>query len=175
MAGQTESVAPAHIRTQAQNLSQVYQEGIVAGLLGAAAVALCHLIVDVFAGHPLFTPTVIGTALFRGGQGLDAPHALPVSFDMVIVATWVHVLVFAIIGGAASRLLAVAEARPNVGFGILLLFVFFECGFVVAATVVAHPILHVLAWPAVLVGNLLAAIVMTAYFWHRHPHLKIEP
>ena len=41
-----------------------------------------------------------------------------------------HGLIFIVIGGIASRLLGVAEHNPNVGFGILLLFVVFEFGFV---------------------------------------------
>ena len=175
MTGQSESLSHPGLGTKTQDLTKIYQEGIIAGMLGAATVAVWHLILDAINGHPLFTPTVIGTALFRGGQGLDAPQTLAVSFEMVVVATWVHFLVFAIIGGAASRLLAVAEERPNVAFGIILLFVIFEFGFLIAAVAVAQPILHALAWPAVLVGNILAALVMTVYFWRRHPHLTIEP
>lgn len=175
MTGRSESLSHPRLRTATQDLTKVYQEGIVAGMLGAATVAVWHLIIDTISGHPLFTPTVIGTALFRGGQGLDSPQTLAVSFEMVVVATWVHFLVFAIIGGAASRLLAVAEQRPNVGFGIILLFVIFEFGFLIAATAVAQPVLHALAWPAVLVGNVLAALVMAVYFWRHHPHLTIEP
>jgi hypothetical protein len=175
MTGPSESVARSPLDTHAPNLTQVYQEGFVAGLVGASTVALWHLIIDTIEGHPLFTPTVIGTALFRGGQGLDSPQTLAVSLQMVIVATWIHFLVFAIIGGAASRLLAVAEQRPNAGFGIILLFVIFEFGFLVVATTVAQPVLHALAWPSILVGNVLAAVTMTLYFWRRHPHLKIEP
>jgi len=62
-----------------------------------------------------------------------------------------------------------------VGFGILLLFVIFEFGFVGAALVFAEPILRALAWPSVLVGNLLAAAVMAAYFWRQHATLRISP
>jgi hypothetical protein len=175
MTGHSDSLTHPGVGTQASDLTKVYQEGIVAGMLGAATVALWHLILDTVNGHPLYTPTVMGTALFRGGLGLESPHTLQVSFEMVVVATWVHFLVFALIGGAASRLLAVAEQRPNVGFGVILLFVVFECGFLVATMAVAQPMLHALAWSAVLVGNLLAAVVMAVYFWRRHPHLKIAP
>jgi hypothetical protein len=53
--------------------------------------------------------------------------------------------------------------------------VIFEFGFVGAAFIFAEPILQVLAWPAVLVGNLLAATGMAGYFWRHHPNLTIEP
>jgi hypothetical protein len=157
------------------DLSGVYGEGIVAGLLGAAVIALWFLIVDTINGHPLYTPTVLGTALFRGGTGLDHPETLPVSFEMVLMFTWVHCLVFAALGGIAARMLAFAEHTANVGFGIVLLFVVFEFGFVAVTMVLAENVLRSLAWPAVLVGNLLAAAVMAGYFWRRHPNLHIEP
>lgn len=156
-------------------LSGVYGEGIVAGLLGAATIALWFLIVDTLNGRPLYTPTVLGTALFHGGAGLDHPDTLPISYEMVMLFTWVHALVFAAVGGIASRLLAFAEHTANVGFGIVLLFVVFEFGFVAVTMILAENVLSSLAWPAVLVGNLLAAAVMGAYFWRRHPNLHIEP
>lgn len=156
-------------------LSSVYGEGIVAGLLGAATVALWFLIVDTINGRPLYTPTVLGTAVFHGGAGLEHPETLPISFEMVMLFTWVHALLFAAVGGVAARLLAFAEHTANVGFGIILLFVIFEFGFVAVTMILAEGALSSLAWPAVLVGNLLAAGVMGAYFWRRHPNLQIEP
>ena len=69
--------------------------------------------------------------------------------------------------------LCVKEAES--GFGILLLFVVFEFGFIIAAMSVAQPVLRALNWSAILVGNLLAAAAMTVYFWRRHPHMRIEP
>src|SRR5262245_6941792 len=175
MAGR-EVIAASHRPTARESdLSAVYGEGIVAGLLGAATIALWFLIVDTVNGRPFYTPTVLGTAVFRGGAGLDHPDTLPISFEMVMLFTWVHALVFAVIGGVAARLLAFAEHTQNVGFGIVLLFVVFEFGFVAVSMVFAEDVLSSLAWPTVLVGNLLAAAVMGAYFWRRHPNLEIEP
>jgi hypothetical protein len=156
-------------------VESVYQEGLVAGLLGAAAIAVWFLVLDSVAGRPFRTPTILGTAIFRGGQGLASPEGVPVSFEMVLLYTWVHALVFWVIAGVAARLLAVAERQPNAGFGILLLFVVLEFGFLVVALLFAEPVLHALTWPAILGGNLLAALVMGAYFWRRHPDLRIFP
>ena len=89
--------------------------------------------------------------------------------------TWVHVLGFLVIGVIAARLLALAESDANFGFGVLLLFVVFEFGFVVVSMVFAEPILRAIAWPAVLSGILLAAAAMAATFWRRHPSLQINP
>jgi hypothetical protein len=175
MTGRETAVAPHRPTARESELSSVYGEGIVAGLLGAATVALWFLVVDTFNGHPFYTPTVLGTAVFRGGAGLAHPQTVQVSFEMVLLFTWVHALVFAAVGGIAARLLAFAEHTANVGFGIVLLFVIFEFGFVAVTMIFAEDVLRSLAWPAVLVGNLLAAAVMGAYFWRRHPNLIIEP
>ncbi len=170
--GATNSALP---RSDTEEISKLYLEGIVAGVIGAATIAIWFLILDTVNGRPLYTPTVLGTALFRRGAGLASPESLPISFEMVLLYTWVHGLVFAVIGGVASWLLRLAERNPNLGFGILLLFVVFEFGFLAVATLVEGRILQALAWPAILLGNLLAAAAMAGYFWRRHPHLTIRP
>ncbi|MBI2461045.1 MAG: hypothetical protein HYV61_06065 [Candidatus Rokubacteria bacterium] len=167
--------SPAPAETEAAETSRLYLEGIVAGLLGAGTIAVWFLIVDTMQGRPFYTPTVLGTMLFRRGEGLVSPESLSASLEMVLMYTWVHGLVFGVLGGIASRLLAVAEKKPDLGFGILLLFVVFEFGFVTVAWVVAEPVLRALTWPAVLVGNLLAAAAMAGYLWRRHPQLRIRP
>lgn len=165
------ATAPTTPETRTVSL---YQEGMIAGLLGAATIALWFLIVDSLNGRPLYTPTVLGTALFRRGAAVPPADVLP-DFEMVWMFTWVHGLAFAAIGGIAARLLGLAERHPSAGFGILLLFVVFEFGFIAAAMLFAEPVLRALAWPAVLVANMLAAAVMGGYFWLRHPSLSVRP
>jgi hypothetical protein len=175
MAVQSNSTSTPLVTAPRSEISNVYREGIAAGLLGAATVALWFFILDIFSGRPFYTPTVLGTALFRHGIGLDQPQTLPVSLEMVLLYTWVHGMAFCVIGGLAAKLLALAEGNLNVGFGILLFFVIFEFGFVATAFIFAEPILQLLAWPTVLVGNLLAAVGMATYFWRRHPNMIIRP
>lgn len=171
----TDAAASTTIPSNAPaGVSRLYQEGMIAGVAAAATVAVWFFILDVFHGRPLYTPTVLGSALFRHGVG-PPPEGPPISFEMVVMFTWVHGLVFAAIGGVASRLLGLAERNPNVGFGILLLFVVFQAAFTVAALLFAEPILHALTWPAILVANLLAAGAMGLYFWRRHPNLRVSP
>ncbi len=153
----------------------VYAEGVLVGLAGAAAIALWFFVIDVLQGRPLYTPTVLGTALFRGGRGLEDPAHLAVSLEMVISFTWVHALVFLILGMGTARLVASVERNPSLGFGVVLLFVVLQYGFLQVSMVVAEPVLHALAWPAVLGGNLLAAAAMVAVIRWRHPTLAIEP
>jgi hypothetical protein len=175
MIGQVEARQEERPESRVERAEGVSQEGLIAGVLGAAVIAVWFLIIDTVAGRPLHTPTILGTAIFRGGAGLASPETVPVSLEMVVLYTWVHALVFCVIGGVAARLLAVAERQPNAGFGILLVFVVFEFGFLVVTLLFAEPVLHVLTWPAILGGNLLAALAMGAFFWRRHPTLQIFP
>jgi hypothetical protein len=175
MIGSTDATSVERGDTHVNLQESVYEEGLVAGLLGAATIAVWFLILDSLAGRPFRTPTILGTAIFRGGHGLTSAESVPVSFEMVVLYTWVHALLFWVIAGVAARLLRVAERQPNAGFGILLLFVVFEFGFVATTLLFAEPVLHALTWPAILVGNLLAALVMGVYFRRRHPDLQIVP
>lgn len=171
MTAQTGATAPT---TSESRTALLAQEGMIAGLIGAATVALWFLVVDALAGRPLYTPTVLGTALFRRGVGPPLAE-VPLDLEMVGMFTWVHGLVFLAIGGAVARLLGYVERHPSAGFGILMLFVFFEFGFIAAAMLFAEPVLHALAWPAVLVANLLAAAAMGGYFRRRHRNLSVSP
>jgi hypothetical protein len=175
MTAKQDMAKPAASENTAAGTSKVYEEGIVAGLIGATTIAVWFLILDTIQGRPLYTPTVLGTALFRGVAALTSPESLPVSFEMVLWFTWVHVLLFVVIGGAATGLLRLAERDPNFGFGIALLLVVFMFGFIGVSLAFAEEVLHALAWPAILVGNLLAAGAMAWYLWRRHPQLTIWP
>jgi hypothetical protein len=175
MAVQSKTTRGPFVTAPSSEISNVYREGIVAGILGAATIALWFLILDIFSGRPFYTPSLLGSALFRRGIALDRPETLSVSFEMVLLYTWVHCMVFCVIGGLASKLLALAERNLDLGFGIFLLFVVFEFGFVGAAFIFAEPVLHALTWPAILIGNLMAAAAMAIYFSRRRPNLTIEP
>ena len=153
----------------------VYLEGIRAGLVGASVIALWFLLVDTFAGRPLYTPTVLGAALFHGGAGIENESAVTPSLELVAGFTWVHYLVFMLIGIGAARLMALAERNPSLGFGIVLFFAVFEFGFLLVSMVFAEGVLQRLAWPAVVVGNLLAAIGMGLVLWRGHRQLDIQP
>lgn len=150
------------------------KDGVIAGLLGAAVTALWFLIVDAVNGRPLYTPTLLGAALFHTASGLGL-ETLPVSLDMVALYTVAHGVVFAAIGSFASRLLAVAQRHPEVGFGILLLFVIFEFAVTVSPVLFAPAVVRALTWPALLFANVLATAVMAGYLWQCQPGLRIEP
>lgn len=158
-----------------ENTSAIYIEGIIAGLIGAAILAAWFLIIDTLNGRPLYTPTLLGSALFRSNHAAWELQTIAVSVEMTLMYTWIHLLIFIGVGGGASWLLYYAESNANLGFAILLLFVIFVFGFVGVAFLVAEPVLGLLAWPAVLVGNLLAAAGMANYLFYRHRSMTILP
>ena len=150
-------------------------DGTVAGLLGAATIALWFLVVDTFRGHPLYTPSLLGTALFRGRDAIASPETHAISLLMVVLFTLAHGLIFVLIGQIAARLIRLAEKNANYGFGIILLLVFVLSGFFFVSMIFASELIHALTWPAVLAGNLLAVAAMTVYFARRHPGFRMLP
>jgi hypothetical protein len=174
MSTRIEALEPAVVAHE-RELTHAYAEGIRAGLVGAVTIALWFALLDLMRGRPLYTPTLLGTAIFRGGAGLDDPTTLAPSLEMVLSFTWIHMLAFLLVGMAAARLLVAAEHNSHMGFGILLLFFIFESAFLGACMLFAEPVLQALAWPAVVVGNLLAALAMAAVFWRGHRNIVIDP
>lgn len=150
-----------------------YLDGLIAGIIGAAIVAIWFLFLDTVSGLPLYAPTVLGNALFQGAEDPLSTEAVPVSLKLTVMYTWVHGLGFVILGEIAACFLLLTGKNPDLGF-FLLLFVILEFGFVGIALLFAQPVLQELAWPTVLVGNLLAAAGMVVYLRLRHPNSAIR-
>jgi hypothetical protein len=158
---------PAATQSSGRSLaSQVLEDGFFVGVIGAAVVALWYLLLDTIAGRPLFTPSLLGSILFRGATDVSN-----VTIDPATVAwyTAVHVLAFLGVGLVASWLAAQFEKFPQVGIVMLFLFVIFESAFFFFAIAVGRNLLGVLGVWTVAVANLLAAAAMAAYLWWRHP------
>jgi hypothetical protein len=145
--------------------NRAVREGIWAGLLGAAAVALWFLVYDTAAGMPLRTPALLGAALFHG---LREPSALQITLPLVLQYTIVHGAAFVAFGIAAAGLLALADREPRVLFALVMLFCCFEVFFAAMLTILAEWLLEAMPWWTILGGNLLAAIVMLGFFFREH-------
>ena len=148
----------------------IYFDGLIAGIIGAAVIAIWFLFLDTVSGLPFYAPTVLGTALFLGPEDLASTEPVQLSLNLTLMYTWVHVLAFVMLGEIAAYLLFLTGQNPNLGFCIFL-FALLELGFVGTVFVFAEPVLDQLAWPAVMLGNLLAAAAMTCYFRLRQTNL----
>lgn len=144
------------------------REGITAGVLGATCVAVWFLVVDIAAGHPLYTPATLGAAVlsFFGPAGSEGT-ALQVAFY-----TLVHFAAFIGFGIVITTIVHAAARVPAVLIGVLLLFVAFELGFHGFVALLAQsPRFEPIAWYQIFAANLVAAVVMGGYLWRTHPNL----
>lgn len=136
----------------------VLREGVVAGLIGAAVLALWFLLIDTIEGEPLRTPRMLAVAFLKAPAGAPA----------VLTYTIAHGVAFALFGIVASVLIAGAEREPMFVFALVILFTAFEVFFFAAIVIGARWVLAELASWTIFVGNLLAAASMLAYFYHGH-------
>ena len=63
-------------------------DGVIAGVIGATVIAVWFFIVDLVQGRPLYTPTVLGTALFGGENGLTGRDPFHASWETTLMFTW---------------------------------------------------------------------------------------
>src|SRR5712692_1443974 len=147
-------------------LSRILREGFIAGLIGAGAVALWFLVVDVIAGRPFFTPAMLGSAVF---WGVHDPAHVVIEYSRIIGYTMIHVSAFIVVGVVAAAL--AAEVAPPTLYLVIVFFAVFEFGFYVTVAILAQPLLGSLAWWNVAIGNAIAGLGMGYYLWHVHPKI----
>lgn len=150
---------PAHDR--------MWRDGIVAGLMGAAGVAVWFLAVDTISGRPFYTPVLLGRAVLGVlGRGIESHGTL----FFVLGYTLLHVIAFTVVGCIGSSLLVASRSVPQVAVGVVFFFAVFEVGFYLLAVFLSEPaILGGLAWYQVVAANLVASGVMGTYLLRRHP------
>lgn len=151
------------------DVPRILREGFLAGLIGAAAVAVWFLLVDTIAGRPFFTPAMLGSAVFWGARD---PGAIEIAFPAVVGYTMIHVLAFLVVGVVAAAMASIVESFPSTLFLVVVFFAIFEFGFYLVVAIMARPLLGALAWWAVAVGNLIAALGMGYYLWRLHPSIR---
>ena len=149
--------------------NSVVREGIITGLIGAGVVAGWFLLFDILRGRPFFTPGALGSALFLGASTVDA---VSVNAATVIGYSVLHIVAFAVMGFFAAAIVTAAENAPPLILGAVMVFAVFEAFFMGLLAMVAEFLLGDVAWWAIAVGNVLAAVVMGWYLWERHPKLR---
>ncbi len=148
----------------------ILREGTAAGVIGATCIAAWFFVIDLIAGHPLFTPATLGRAFFAVLRPTppDIPQAVQIG-----VYTVFHYAAFIVVGTIAASVARAAHREPALLLGFVILFVAFEVGFyaLVAILQQATP-LGALAWYQVMAGNVIAAAAMGFYIWRAHPALR---
>ena len=145
--------------------TSVLREGLLAGLAGAAAVALWFFVHDLLAGEPLRTPALLGAALFGG---IRQPSAAGVHAALVLKYTVVHVVVFALFGWLVAGLLALSDREKRIRLAVFMLFCCWQVVTLVGLVGFAAWLHEPLPWWSVLGANLVAMGAMLAVYGRRH-------
>jgi hypothetical protein len=150
----------------------VVREGVVAGLIGATAVAVWFLILNAVAGRDLlYTPTTLGRGLFS----VLGPIGTESDLVHMVAYTAFHYVAFVLVGLLVAFVVHRAENHPVILALFLLAFVILEVGFYGLTAILADDaVLGEMAWYQIGLANLIAALLMGAYIWRRHPALGRE-
>jgi hypothetical protein len=139
-----------------QRFRGVVPRGIVAGLLGATALAFWFLIIDGSQGEPFKTPAFLAGALLGTGD-------ISRSLGPVLLYTFIHYTAFIGVGLVVSWTLSKIYTAPNVFLGFVLGFALFDIVFYTSLSVTGVDVIAELGWPAVLAGNLIAGVILMGF------------
>jgi len=143
----------------------VVREGIVAGLIGAAVVAIWFFVFDLMRGKPFLTPTLLGSMVFFG---VKTPVGLEPALGPIVGYTILHGLAFIAFGIVAATMMAMSEREPALFIGFVILFACFEVFFFGMLSVLGRAAQAALVWWSVLIGNLLASVAMIWFFFRKY-------
>jgi len=146
------------------------REGIIAGFLGATAIAVWFAIVDMVAAHPFHTPDLLGRGLI---SILGKPPSMPdTMMTHVLSYTLFHYAAFALVGVILAWVIHKSAQTPAILAGFLVLFVVIQIGAYGLAGLFTESEFGSLAWYQIFIANLIATAVMGWFMWTRHPGLK---
>lgn len=146
-----------------------FRRGLVAGVVGAAAVAVWFFALDLMAGRPYHTPAALGSALFLGAA---SPEEVRTSLGVVAAYSVVHLSAFVIVGLLFEWVASTVERTPALWIVFALGFIVMEAVFVPTAGLAGVWVMRELSWWAVGIGNLVSVAVMGWWIWRAHPALR---
>lgn len=145
------------------------REAISTGLIGAAAVALWFLVIDLLRGRAFMTPSILGQVLLFGQT---TPNQEIIYWPAVAAYTGLHVAMFLLFGALLTKLVFLADRHGIFRFAIVMLlfaFMFFAWGVLgmfFTGTQGLFPFWSVLS------ANALAVVSMGWYLFRHHPALR---
>ena len=145
------------------------REGVITGFIGATAIAVWFLIVDMIGGHALYTPDFLGQGLISVLGKASMPDTM---FAHVAVYTVFHYAAFILVGVLLTVIVHQAARTPGILAGLLVALVIMTMGFYMIAAAFAHSALGGLAWAQIFIANIIAAGLMLGYLWRTHPLLS---
>jgi ABC-type sugar transport system permease subunit len=137
-------------------------QGALAGVFGASLLAAWFLYLDTVHGRPLFTPTLLATALLHG-EGAQAPQTFLGSLWLTLLFTVLHGLAFVAVGIGVAYLLERFALFRTRALIILLIFGVLCLGFFAVGANISALGPEGIAMRDALIGNAIAALAMGAY------------
>lgn len=152
--------------------AQVFTQGLVAGLIAYAAVALFFFLVNAIGGRsPFHTAAVLGSALF---YGVGDATTVVIEPGPIIAYNGLHLIVSLVAGTIGAWLFYETERHHWLWY---LVFFIFLAGFVyslVFVGVLSAEISELVAWPAVAVANVIWVVALGGYLLYQHRGLIRE-
>jgi hypothetical protein len=153
----------------AERSHSIASEGTDVGIIGGLAVAIWFLILDIIAGRPLMTPSLLGQVVLMGDSTPDTSNIV---FGAILLYTAFHFVVFALIGMGLVALVHWGTENPIVRYALLPVFLAFEVIFYGLLEVLSERTGELFPFWAVVTANTLAALSMGLYLWIRHPAFR---
>ena len=135
-------------------------EGTDVGLIGGLAVAVWFFILDLLAGHPFQTPSLLGQMVLLGDLTPDPTH---LAFGAILFYTAFHFIVFSLFGMGLVALVHWGIENPVVRYALLPVFLAFEVLFYGFRGIFSEQTHALFPFWAVVSANTLAAVCMAAY------------
>lgn len=160
------SASPAAREPIPSPTANLLYEAFYGGAFGGSVIALFFLIIDFFKGQPLWTPSLVGTALFTGAD----PHTVAlVRYDMVAYFTIVHFAAFGLLGAFISRL---SHRSRLIDQHVLVMagavFLVLTAAILLGDALLMHGIVSAIGTASVLIGNAITGLVMAAFMQSAH-------
>lgn len=164
--------APAPRPTERPADRSVVQEGLRAGTVAAAGVALLFAAMDLTRGEPLATPVLLGSAV---GRALGVAVMAGSASGAVLGYSVLHLAAFVAIATAVAAVVRRARGDASVLAAALLLVAVAEFAFCGLVAVLAETTLTVdETWPRLALGNVLGVALLGGWTWRAHPELRGE-
>lgn len=149
---------------------QVWTQGLIAGVIGYATVAVLCAIEDALTGRsPFYTAAALGATVF---YGIDDPARVVVSAPYVLAFNGAHLVAFLVFGLVASWLAKLADQGHQFWFIAGTLFVVIGFHLVAAAALLARNVESALPWQQMWTSGLAGSALIAAYLLWAHPRLR---
>ncbi|MGH7526659.1 MAG: hypothetical protein ACREMX_08130 [Gemmatimonadales bacterium] len=153
----------------AESRHSVVAEGTDVGIIGGLAVAAWFFVLDLIAGRPFHTPSLLGQVVLFGDSTPDTGRIV---FGAILLYTAFHFFVFALLGMGLVALVHWGIGNSVVRYALLPVFLVFEVMFYGFLEVLSEGTNALFPFWAVVTANTLAALSMGLYLWLRHPALR---